>query len=230
MKKIVLVILLVLPLTASAQWPLDPMIDSMAQAIYQQLGSSTDGTNLLTTARVFSAINRALNRTCTQLPAYEKVVKLVVPKDSVLGTSLPSDFHRVKDAFRVFGDSLRIPLIPIDPDSLRSNYGSISSNLESTTDLTEPSHYYTFGKRWYFHPKYRSTTADTVLIHYYAMDVKLETGDSLQIMEEYYDAVFNLACSYLSATQLKFSAADWYMREYERMKEPTKPREVELKQ
>ena len=174
MKKLLLILLLI-PVTSFAQWPLDPMADSLIQEAYQQIGIPTTGTNLITSTRSFSALNRALGQVCVELPAYEKVTTLVVKVDSVLGTSLPSDCHRVKDAFRVFGDSLRIPLMPIDPDSLRQHYGSVEADMESTSDLYEPGHYFTYGGRFYFHPKYRSSTADTVLLHYYGIDT-ISTG------------------------------------------------------
>ena len=96
----------------------------------------------------------------------------------------------------------------------------------------DPTYYFTFAKRFFFHPKHRDdTNTDTVLIHYFALDTKLAAAaDSLNMHQEYYESVFFYACGLLTATQQKFDAANWYMSMFEKKKAPPKVREQEFKQ
>jgi hypothetical protein len=158
------------------------------------------------------ALNTALIRVCKEFPALEKLDTLVVYKEDE-GAALPTDFDRMKQVFRMKGDTLRLPLEFRPVESLREVTPAIKNNLHKKDKLLSPQYAYPWAGRFMLHPKYAidSSEIDSFLILYYAMDEGMDTSGATTAIDAKYINVLLLATfAKLSAMKKDFTSAAYY--------------------
>ncbi len=192
MKKIIsiLIILLVSTSAFGQIYPVDPSLDSIRTFAYYKLNIPTAGTGNITNVKANMAINMALGKLCTDLPAYEKVDTLYMTSDSD-GVILPTDFTRMANAFRMY-DSMLIPMKEILHDSLYQIFVIDSSgNSQNKSSFKSPSYYRINARKFFTHPKV--SKADTFIVNYYALQAELTAGtDSITFESKYFDEFMTL--------------------------------------
>lgn len=228
-----LLILLLVPCLCFGQvYTVQPRLDSLQLAVLSQLNLPSTGSSRITLAVTTRAINRAYGQTCQDYPAYELTDTVVILKSDTSG-SLPADFLRLRQAFKLRGDTLRLPMKIVDPTLLDTIFPAVADNIQKKTLLTSPLRTWTHARTLFVHPKYiRSTagTTDTFLVLYYAAGTALSAStDSVKVEPEYIERIIHYACKLLSATRRNFDDAAWYATEYDKGLRPPKPRELELK-
>lgn len=212
--RVVLMVLLLCGVANSATvYPVDNILDSLQKACLYQLRGDTLGTRKdMTNDMIRYGLNTSLIRVCKEFPALEKLDTLVVYKEDE-GAALPTDFDRMKQVFRMKGDTLRIPLEFRAIESLRQVTPTTEENLHELDELLSPQWAYSWADRFYLHPKYAidSSEIDSFLILYYAMDAGMDTsGATTAIDSKYIDVLLLATFAKLSAMKLDFTSAAYY--------------------
>lgn len=207
----------------------DPSLDSMINVLASQLYAPNNSGGKDDTASMRYALERGLVVTCARFPALERCTTLTI-SSSVDGALMPRNFHRINTVQRIFGDSLRWPLLPIDPDSLPFLFKTMAEAKHRQEAFESPSRFYTEADTLRLWPKFRPSTLDsTFRVCYYAIDSALSSGsDSMNIEQEYYDKVLWYACFIMSVRRQDWQAAASYMSLFETGTVPV-AREEELK-
>ena len=183
--------------------PLSPRLDSLRVSVFNELPLATTGSALLTTARVSRQVNMAIWDVCQSFPAYEKADTVIASRAAEGGT-LNSDFLRATLVMRMIGDSVRIPLIPLNLDSIQPLNQLVEANLQDLDVENDPNKWYTRNYRLYTHPKVRreSSEADTFLVHYEAMAPKLASDTDTTVIDK----------NFLQAVVYYATAKCWLLR------------------
>jgi hypothetical protein len=185
MRRIVVALFVLVGAVQSQTLPLSARRDSLRYSAYEELPLVTTGSDLLTTSRVNRQINMSLAAICRQYPAYEKVDTVICAR-AVEGGALNADFLRGTMVFRMVGDSMRVPLLPLDLDSIKPLSQEVTKNLQDIDRENDPNQWYTRGYRLYTHPKVRkdSTEADTFIVHYEAMAPRLSADSDTTVIDK----------------------------------------------
>lgn len=197
-------------------------LDSLRYAIYDALLMAQSGNNLMTSARLTTAINLAQSQVADDFLCYSKIDTVGVTKDEE-GIELPSDFLEIEAVFRMIGDTLRIPLVRADIDSLRRYYPTAGDNSQKNANLLSPGHYLAWGDRLLLHPKVRKDTSelgvkvDSFLILYYVDPPMVSVAtDTLHIPKKYVKAVFDFACATAAQWLGQYERSSVFRAQYER--------------
>lgn len=196
----------------SAQGPVGRSLSYLRGALRAQLRAKT-GSDLLTNSAIDFAINRAISRVCAQYPAIEKIDTVVINQDSE-GGALNTDFDRAKAVYRMSGDTIRLALTCLMPDSIAAVLGSRTESSEADrSSLSRSRYFYTTGRRLMVLPKPSRPAADpdSFLVEYYAQDEMLsDTTDSTAIVYGYIDKVIHFAAVLLSGTRANYADGYFY--------------------
>ena len=201
MKKIIIILIVIvgcLAVTGNAQLntPVGRQLSSLRTACYNFLGEG-----VADTATIDLGINIGVYETCADFPALEKIDTVVIARTDEGGV-LSNDFDRFKErnaVYRLIGDTLRIPLGPL-PDSLKAKLPLPKDNTHQKDRIDDPGYYWEHAGRLVLHPKYTKSQADTLLVYYYAYDIRLvATTDSILIKGRYVTKVLDMAFAYILA-------------------------------
>ena len=216
----ILIILLLLPMMAYSADNIAPQLDSLKQSVLMRWRATGATTDQLASARVQTAVNEAIQSVTDDFSAIVKLDTVVLSTAS-MGADLNSDFNRLANVFRLFGDTL-YPLLIVEENSVDSfvkklvisDYGHIAGKKES------PSICYAGGDRFYTVPRFTTdaTVGDTFLVTYYANDIKLASGtDSTQILPRYRLAIIYHSVASLYAELGRFEQSIAFMQMYSNM-------------
>lgn len=191
-KSIIVVTISLLSLSVLGADNIPPQLDSLnnyASLFWNSTGASTDQ---MSQARRYFSINAGIQAVCDVAPAIEKIDTLWIATSNVLN----SDFNRLASVFRMTNDTL-IPLQIInanDGDTLLIKMTQ-PDFAHDKFSKTSPKMCYVHNGRLHTIPKYiNSTIGDTLLINYYANDVKLASGtDSTKVLPKYRMAILYYA-------------------------------------
>ena len=217
MKHLITIIIVLVALAGPVNAQLSPTLDSLRTYVAALADLPFAGTDQVDTAQMIRQIVIAIRQTCVDFPAVEKIATVTVDSASE-GGALPTDFRLVKSAFLSFGDTLRVPLRPLEPDSLFLVNPTLDQNLMELTDYWSIRYYRVHADSLILHPKwYRSDTA-SILLEYYAIDTThMIHGDRTTLVRpKYRDKIIEYATSRLWAIRLNMTMADYWMREYEK--------------
>lgn len=220
---IVLFIVVLLTSTVSAEIP--GRLDSLRAYVTLQMKITSDGNNNISEQTLNSAINRALNEVSVKTLNIEKLDTLYMTKDSE-GVAFATDFSNtmgVRSVMFMSHDTVDIPfriaLESKSPDSLFPLRPSKEKSEHELANPLDPRYYWIFGKRLYVYPKW-AKPYDTAryIVEYYARDGKIQDDDDIVTVDsDYREAIVMYACSIIEATRHDFTAADWYLQQYERL-------------
>lgn len=197
-----------------AAGPITPTRDSLKMAVLRQLNENTTFNDQIDSNKVYGSLNEGVAAVCRDLPALERLDTIVLSKTTE-GTALAADFLRLKAVFRIKGDTMRLPLILVDPDSASAMTPRKTKAVQDKADIESPAYAYSYGGRLFTYPK-SALTVDSFLVYYYAMDDKLISGtDSLVIDDAYLTAVKNYACYWLKASLEQYDKAAWWKAQYD---------------
>lgn len=210
MKKLIFLLLFVSTVYGQ-EFPISPRLDSLGINVCWNLNISTSGTDLLTSTKIYAAVNRGILLTCQDYPALPKFDTVYI--DSTMeGGALPADFDRAKECLLIFGDTLRIPMVPITVDSLYGLFGgSAEKNMKQYYETSAPVYFVIHDTTFSVHPKWR-TGVDSLMIRvdYYAIDTVL-TSDSSEtsVRPAYREMIINAACAILEKMRGKDAGYWW---------------------
>ena len=233
MYKYLLTILLFAVSVSAQVYPVDPSRDSIITYCLYETNTPTTFTGNLTEAKAIYFLNKSLGQVCVDFPALEKVDTVVLSTDS-MGCALNTDFIRATRIYKIADNKgqILIPLRYVPTDSTWVIYPGKEQNTGTVSNKSTPSSYFTFGKRFYPHPKSLaiSTVPDSFIVFYNAMDAKLTTAtDSVAIGQDYLGALIDLTVYEFAKLRRQAGNMQAAMDKYlARMKSP-KPREAELK-
>ncbi|HET6455520.1 MAG TPA: hypothetical protein VFI02_14035 [Armatimonadota bacterium] len=231
---LLIALVMLLPLSALAQGETSAVpkqLDSLAQYVFVQLGTAATGDGALTTARMYTLINRAYATVCHEFPAIERFDTVVISA-AMEGGALNADFSRARAVYK-FADSsrVRIPLEFVEVDSLRALMAD-GDYAQDKSKPTSPGRYSTWNSVLLTYPKVGKAAADpdSFLVCYYANAERLVAGgDSVAFNPKYIEPLLAWATAKGAAARNNFTDADWYMADYKRLKgEMVKPAQVEL--
>ena len=213
MKKVLILGLVLFGLSGvQAQGPVGRSLTYLRAALRAQLRSKT-GSDLLTNAALDYAINRGIARVCAQYPAIEKLDTVAISQDNE-GSALNTDFDRVKSVYRMSGDTIRLALTYLPPESVSVVLGLRTELSEAEKRRLERLQYfYTTGLRLMVLPKPSKPAADpdSFLVEYYAQGEMLsDTTDSTAIVYAYIDKVIHYAAVLLSGTRANYADGYFY--------------------
>lgn len=203
--------------TISRTYTENPRLDSLQAAVYAQLNIKAGGSRKITDVVVTRAINRAIIATCTDYPALELTDTVLVGRSDTLGT-LPAKFDRFRTVFRLRGDTLMIPLLVINPDSLQNYKKDLKSYRHQKANPLSPDLCWTHGIKLRLYPKFvgkTSTSIDTMQITFFGIDAGLSNDSDTTIVDpRYINKIILYACGEVSATRQNFDDAGYYFRRY----------------
>jgi len=184
--------ILLLPITVFAADNIPAQLDSLnnyASLFWNTTGSSTDQ---MSQARRYFSINAGIQAVCDVAPAIEKIDTLLIATSNALN----SDFNRLASVFRMTNDTL-VPLQIINTNDVDTLLMKTSKNefAHDKTNKASPNICYAHNGRLHTLPKYISSkVGDTLLVNYYANDVKLASGtDSTKVLPKYRMAIIYYA-------------------------------------
>lgn len=214
MKKLIILLSLFLAVSAFAET--SPRRDSLVYSACNNLAISTSGTDLLTTTLIAQKVNAGIRQVCVDYPALPKYDTVSIDSSMENG-ALPSDFDRAYNCFMLFGDTLRVPMIPITADSLRKLKPSLGNNVMKTDD--EPGPYFVIWDTTFsVYPKWRRLSTDSLLligVRYFALDTTLTTDSSETLIDsKYLDYVVYYVCASLEAIRGNYGKADYWWKRY----------------
>lgn len=212
MKKL-LIALLFLAVSASAQ--ISPRLDSLAVRAMWQINAPTTYTDLLTSAKVYNAINLAIYQVCVDFPAIPKFDTVYI--DSTMeGGALNSDFLRARDCFMIYGDTARIPMVLITADSLHKFKPTIETNVQGADDTVGSVYFIIHDTTFTVYPKWRiSTDSLRVSVNYFAMDTVLTAAASAtSIAPEYRQKIIDFTCKIFEEIRGNYGRADYWQKQY----------------
>ena len=215
----VLLVLLLLPIVASAS-SISPRMDSLKQSVLMRWRASGATTDQLSSARVQTAINEAIQTVCDDFPAIVKLDTITLATGT-MGASLNSDFNRLANVFRIYGDTL-YPLLIVEEnyvDSfvkklILSDYGHVTGIKES------PSICYAAGDLFMTIPRHITdgVVGDSFLVTYYANDAGLSVAaDETQVLPRYRLAIIYHAVASLYAELGQIDKSLAFMQFYSAM-------------
>jgi len=213
MGKYIFLALLFLTVTSQAQ-NISTRRDSLRTNVCWYLGISTSGTDLLTTAKINNAVNNAIHETCKDYPAYVKLDTVKIDSAAV-GGSLNNDFRDLKTVFFILGDTVRMPVEIIEPDTLKRKQPTISDNLFVEGKNVIVRYCWSEDSLLRISAKWRNAV-DTAKfeIEYFAYDSMLTSdSDKTLISADYLLNVIYRACSTLEEIRGNPAKADkWLLR------------------
>ena len=215
--RILLFVVLLFPTLGFTADNISPQLDSLKMETLMRWRATGAVTDQLTSARVQSAINEAIQVVCDDFPAIVKFDTIILSTDS-MGAMLNTDFNRFANVFRL--DSvLMVPL-----KILEENDVDTFINMVIPTDfehkqgvITSPHTCFAAGNRFMTYPRYTTDTevGDSFFVSYYANDVKLDSGtDSTQILPRYRLAIIYYSISILYAELGQFEQSMAFMQFY----------------
>jgi len=214
MKKYIIPFLILLfSVSASAQ--ISPRLDSIAIRSLWQINVSITYTDLLTSAKVYNAVNLANYQVCVDYPAIPKFDTTYI--DSTMeGGALNTDFLRAGNCFIIYGDTARVPLIPIMADSLQEIKPTIEANIRTVGDYTGESYFVIHDTTFSIFPKWRmGYDSLKIFVNYYAMDTVLTAAASAtSIRPEYRQRVIDYTCKILEEIRGNYGRADYWQKQY----------------
>ena len=222
MRKILFLFLLLLastvaPQTVSRTYTESPRLDSLQAAVYSRLNIKAGGSRRINDVLVTHAINRAIIATCIDFPALELIDTVLIGKSDTLGT-LPAKFHRLRKVWRMRGDTLMIPVMIINPDSVQFYKTERKSYRHNKTNPMSPDLCWTHGVKLRMYPKFigkASTTIDTMQITYFGIDAGLSAdADTTIVAPSYIKHIIDYACGDVSMSRNNFNEASAFFQMY----------------
>ena len=216
--------LLVLALAAGsvvfAADPISPRLDSLRYQVFEQLNVPSTGTYKVTATVANKRINVAQMAVANDFPAILKL-DTVIGSGTVEALSLPSDFLRIMAVQKMKGDSLRLPIRPLD--SLGDPWSKLTAArqyIQDANNIEHPKFYYVWGDKLMFLPKYSMPSmfgVDSFLVFYVALPAQMSSdSDTTLIPVEYRDLIIDYTCAELSALRQNWDDYAAYMAKYQR--------------
>lgn len=207
-----IIILLLFAAGAFAQMP--ARMDSLSLYITEEMSMASGGTALVTTKKIFHAINRGIQEVCDDFPALEKIDTLVIYSDSE-GVALPADFLRMKAVWRMHDDSLRIPLDAQNQEEASAALSTTEGVKHEKSSLFSPKSWHTFETRLLVTPKWNRADSLSLQIYYYARDTWKTAGDSsTQVHSKYREKIIEYAISVLWRLRSQEEKSTYYKALY----------------
>ncbi len=223
--RLLLIVLFVVLLCTTVTAEIPGRLDSLRSYVARQLKIDSSGTNNISESAMNSAINRAINEVSVKTLNIEKLDTLFMTLDSE-GVAFAGDFSNtmgVRSVMFMSHDTLnepfRIALESKHPDSLFPLRPSKDKSEHELANPLDPRYYWIFAKRLYVYPKW-AKPYDTAryLVEYYARDGKIQDdADITTVDSDYREAIIMYACNIIEATRHNFTAAAWYLGQYERL-------------
>lgn len=182
-------------------------LDSLRVKAFRQLDIPDAGTQKITSAIGNDAINLAISWICSNAPAIEKWDTVYITQDAS-GRALNSDFNRASTAEMIWSDTtsvgvyqtVRIPLLYLSEDSLRSRYRTLEEILP--VDAKNPlswKEFRTFGGRFLVWPIWNREDSMMAVVTYYANDTLLQAnGSQTSVRPKFLEAVIKYAAYQLA--------------------------------
>lgn len=209
MKKYILLLLLFSAVTSQAQ--ISARRDSLGIRACWMIGVPTTGTDILTSAKIVDAINRAVYSTCVDYPAIEKFDTVKIDSAAEYG-SLNSDFVALKAVWMIKGDTVRMPVEIIAPDTLKRKQADIRDNLIVEGKDPVVRYCWSVDGKLRISSKWRDGV-DTAkfFVEYYAIDTPLTSGSSAtSIKKEFREILLYKICENLETMRGNFTeAVEW---------------------
>lgn len=207
-----IIILLLFAAGAFAQMP--GRMDSLSLYITEEMSMAPSGTALVTTQKIFHAINRGIQEVCDDFPAIEKIDTLVIYSDSE-GVALPADFLRMKAVWRMLDDSLRVPLDAQSQEEASLALSTTEGVKHDKASLFSPKSWHTFETRLLVTPKWNRTDSLSLQIYYYARDTwKTGADSSTQVHSKYREKIIEYAISILWRLRSQEEKSTYYKALY----------------
>lgn len=213
MKRLLIVLILALPLVANAQ--LSPRLDSMRGYVTFLADMPLTGTDAIDTTGISRAINMAVQATCMDFFGAIQKFDTVLVDSASEGGALNSDFLAIKDVFFSLGDTLRIPLSPLNGDSLFKLRPTLLGNLMELANFLSVRSYHVQNNRLIVHPKWFRGDTAKYFVEYFAVDTLLQASASqMQIRPEFRRKVIYHAVATLWAKKKDYMASAYWMSLY----------------
>jgi len=212
MKKLLIAFLL-FAVSASAQ--ISPRLDSLAIRALWQINVPTTYTDLLTSAKVYNAVNLANYQVCNDFNAIPKFDTTYI--DSVIeGGALNGDFLRAGNCVLMYGAVARIPLVSIPFDSLQKIMPTVEQNIREVGDSSATTYFVIHDTTFSIFPKWRmGYDSVRIAVNYFAMDTALTAAASATSVEpKYRQKIINWTCKILEEIRGNYGRADYWQKQY----------------
>ncbi len=194
---------------------LNPQIDSLRTAAFEQSLVPDAGNALIDTTYGKRVINRAIQQVCQDFPAIEKLDTIV----SAVGTieySLNTDFLRLKNIFKftTYQDLKIIYSLSFPPAEswFEARAGEIGGQADPNKKA-DPRYAWSFNDKVYLYPTPQK--ADSFVISYFAIDSQMiDPTSSTSVRPEFREAIIIYAASLICYRKGDFVRAEVYRRLY----------------
>ena len=197
---------------------LNPQIDSLRTAAFEQSLVPDDGNALIDTTYGKRVVNRAIQQVCHDFPAYEKIDTVV----SVAGTieyALNTDFLRLKTVLKMttFMDLKIIYGLSFPPiETWFEVKAGVVGGEPDPNEKAEPRYASTWNDQLYFYPT--PSKADSFIVTYYAIDSQMiDPTSSTSVLPEYREAIIIFTAAMISERKGDFARADRLWARYDKM-------------
>ena len=194
---------------------INPQIDSLRTAAFEQSLVPDAGNSLIDTTYGKRVVNRAIQQVCYDFPAYEKTDTVV----SVAGTieyALNSDFLRLKTVMKMtdyFGLRIIYGLSFPPIETWFEAKGGEPGGEPDPNEKPEPRYASTWNDQLYFYPTPQK--ADSFIVTYYAIDSQMiDPTSSTSVLPQFREAIILYSASLICYRKGDFTRADKYMALY----------------
>lgn len=216
MKKLIVILLSLLAVSVWAD--INPQIDSLRTAAFNQSLIPSGGNNTVSVAYGNLAVNMAIQQVCADFPAIEKFDTVI----TVAGTrhyALNTDYGQLRAVFKSTKDDDLKNLYTLSFPPVETWFEAKGGEVGGEPDpqkKAEPRYAWSFNDRLYLYPT--PSSADSLVIAYYAIDSQIVTAtNSTQIRPEYRNPIILYASYLICERKGDFTRSDRYLARYIQM-------------